>query len=101
MSEREENRVWLERDAAQDAHGWAANAITNYGMAGALDVIEVQAGRPFGANLSRRPFCNDPELKDAIYAARDVVNEMCRRAYQRMWADGEALRDAVQVVPHD
>lgn len=92
MSARDENRAWLQRESERHPDGWEAAWLELYGMEGSLDVLEAQEGRPNGINLSRRPFCNDPALKQAVLDARDAVSALARLAYERWWADTDAMR---------
>lgn len=92
MGERENNREWLERESERHPDGWEAAWIDLYGINGSLDLMDAQSGEAHRINLTRRPFCNDPELKEAVRNARTALSELARLAYERWWADVEARR---------
>lgn len=92
MSERDDNRAWLERESERHPDGWEATWLELYGMQGALDLLDARGSQPFNINLSRRPFCNDDELKVAVREAREACSRMARLAYERWWADMEEHR---------
>lgn len=93
MSERDDNRKWLERGVERDPDGWEAMWIDLYGIRGSLDLLDAQSGNhSHRINLTRRPFCNDVALKDAVIAAREATSAMARQAYERWWADTEDRR---------
>lgn len=82
MSERSDNREWLERGATRHPTGWEATFIERFGLEGALDLLAIQAGDVFDADLRRRPFARNPELKELIYTAREAISAMTHSAYQ-------------------
>lgn len=83
--ERDRDRKWLERERDRWPDGWAARFVGKFGMEGALDLLAVQRGDPYGAYLARRPFCNSEPLKRAVREARDAVQKMMRLAYVTGW----------------
>jgi hypothetical protein len=92
VSERDENRARLEREAERHPDGWEAQWIELYGLNGALDLLEAQSGNAHGINLTRRPFAGDEQLKGAVRDARYALSTLARLAYERWWADTEELR---------
>ena len=85
MSTREEHREWLDRERERFPDGWSANFVDSFGVEGALDLLAVQGGDPYGAKLTRRPFCNSEALKRAVREAREASSKMSRLAYIAGW----------------
>lgn len=85
MSERDDNRQWLEREREKYPDGWGAKFVSTFGIEGALDLLAAQGGDPFGVDLTHRPFCNSESLKRAVREARESARKMMRLAYQTAW----------------
>lgn len=85
MSERDQNREWLQREGERYPDGWSARFVEAFGIEGALNLLEVQGGDPFAADLSRRPFARNEELKAVVRDARTAVTAMTRAAYLAGW----------------
>ena len=87
MSNRTENKAWLERESVRSPDGWESQMIELYGMEGALDMLAAQDGFVSEINLTHRPFPTDVELKEAVRAAREATFVLARMAYARWFAD--------------
>lgn len=85
MTQREEHRGWLEREAERWPTGWEARFVSSFGIEGALDMLAAQGGDPFGVLLTRRPFVGSEALKRAVREARESVRKMMRLAYVVGW----------------
>lgn len=87
MSERDDNRQWLERGAERDPAGWESRLIGTFGVEGALDLFAVQNGdvQSWSIDLRRSPFRRDPKLKALVIEARRTAALAIRRAYELMW----------------
>lgn len=88
MSERDERRAWLEREAERTPDGWEATFIDTFGIEGAVDLLTVQDGGVMswhGLDLRRSPFRQDAELKFLVSEAREAVGAAVRRAYELAW----------------
>lgn len=85
MSERDEHRAWLEREAERTPDGWEATFIEDFGLEGAVDLLIVQDGGVMsrhGLDLRRSPFRQDAELKFLVSEAREAVGAAMRRAHE-------------------